>query len=101
MVVEEMPRMKGGQQSLYENLSYPEEAREQGLEGRVMVQFEVHQDGSVHNVNIVRGAGNLLDQAVLEAFTKVEFEPGLQDGRPVKVLMTQPVVFRLPESSES
>lgn len=95
MVVEEMPRMKGGQMELYKNLIYPEEARDQGMEGRVIAQFEVHEDGSVHNINVVRSAGQILDDAAVKAISLMEFEPGMQQGQAVRVLMTQPIVFRL------
>jgi TonB family protein len=96
MVVEEMPKIKGGQRALYDNISYPEAAYNEGIEGRVIVQFVVNEDGSVQDINVVRSAGELLDEAAVEAISMLEFEPGLQNGEPVKVMMTQPVVFRLP-----
>lgn len=96
LVVEEMPQMKGGQQALFDALVYPEMAKRAGIEGRVILQFYVNEDGSVSNINVVRSAGaGGLDDAAVEAMSQMEFTPGIQRGRAVKVQMTQPVIFRL------
>ncbi|MCH8556895.1 MAG: M56 family metallopeptidase [Balneolia bacterium] len=101
MVVEEMPQMVGGQMALYEALTYPEMARRGGIEGRVIMQFIVNEDGSVSDMDIVRSAGaGGLDEAAIEAMSQMEFTPGIQRGRAVKVQMTQPVIFRLNSDSE-
>jgi TonB family protein len=94
-VVETMPQMIGGQASFYNALRYPEMARRAGIEGRVIVQYVVDEDGTVLNPRIIRGIGGGTDEAVIEALQQIRFTPGLQRGRPVKVQMTQPVVFRL------
>jgi TonB family protein len=97
MVVEEMPKIKGGQRALYDGIKYPEMALRAGLEGRSIIQFVVNERGDVENPRVVRSAGGGgLDEAAVEAISMLEFEPGLQNGEPVKVMMTQPVVFRLP-----
>ncbi|MCH8569571.1 MAG: M56 family metallopeptidase [Balneolales bacterium] len=95
MVVEEMPVMKGGMYSLYENLVFPESARNAGTEGRVIAQFIVDEQGFPTNIDIVRSLTDDTDQAVVDALEKVRFTPGMQRGQPVKVQMTIPVVFRL------
>jgi protein TonB len=96
VVVENMPEMIGGQQALYSVLRYPEIARRAGIEGRVIIQFVVDEQGNVLNPQVVRSAGGGgLDEAAIEAIRRVRFTPGMQRGRPVKVQMTQPVIFRL------
>lgn len=100
VVVEEMPQMIGGQLALFNALRYPEAARRAGIEGRVILQFIVDEEGNVINPTVVRSAGaGGLDEAALEAISQMQFTPGIQRGRPVKVQMTQPVVFRLGDSA--
>ncbi len=94
-VVEEMPQMSGGQMSLYERLTYPQEARDQGLEGRVLLRFIVEKDGTISDLQVARSAGDILDEAAFDAMSGVEFSPGLQRGEPVRVQMVMPIVFRL------
>jgi len=96
VVVENMPQMVGGQQALYDALDYPDIARRAGIEGRVIIQFVVDEQGRVLDPKVVRSAGGGgLDEAAIAAIQKVTFSPGMQRGRPVKVQMTQPVIFRL------
>ncbi|MFW6347102.1 MAG: energy transducer TonB [Cyclonatronaceae bacterium] len=96
VVVENMPEMQGGQSALYEALEYPDMARRAGIEGRVIVQFIVDEQGNVQNPQVVRSAGaGGLDEAAIEAIRQMTFSPGMQRGRPVRVQMTQPVIFRL------
>jgi periplasmic protein TonB len=95
IAVEQMPDMRGGQEALYAALRYPEMARRAGIEGRVIVQFVVNEQGQVTDPVVLRGIGGGADEAAVDAIKKMSFTPGLQRGRPVKVRMTQPVVFRL------
>ncbi|GAA5522799.1 energy transducer TonB [Aliifodinibius salicampi] len=95
MAVEEMPKIKGGQEWLYDNVEYPERARKSNIEGRVTVQFIVTENGKVEDPKVIRGIGGGCDQAALEVIKKAEFTPGRQRGKPVRVKMSQPIVFRL------
>jgi TonB family protein len=97
--VEQMPEMIGGQMAFYDALRYPETARRAGIQGRVIIQFVVDEDGSVINPRVLRGIGGGADEAAVEAITQMKFTPGTQLGQPVKVRMTQPVVFRLQETA--
>jgi len=81
--------------SLYERLTYPQEARDQGLEGRVLLRFIVEKDGTISDLQVARSAGDILDEAAFDAMSGVEFSPGLQRGEPVRVQMVMPIVFRL------
>lgn len=96
VVVEEQPRLIGGMQALHEEIQYPEAARNDGIEGRVVVQFVVDEEGAVRDPTIERGVHELLDEAAIQAIEQMEFEPGKQRGEPVKVQMALPVTFKLP-----
>lgn len=96
VVVENMPEMIGGQAALYDALRYPDMARRAGIEGRVIIQFVVDEQGRVQSPQVVRSAGaGGLDEAAVAAISQMRFTPGMQRGRPVRVQMTQPVIFRL------
>ncbi len=101
VVVEEMPKLVGGLQSVQENLRYPELAMKAGVEGRVIVQFVVDEKGAVQDLKVVRGIGSGLDAAALKAVESAAFEPGRQRGEPVKVKMSLPITFKLPGSTEN
>ncbi|MDI1322555.1 MAG: M56 family metallopeptidase [Algoriphagus sp.] len=102
-VTEEMPVPPGGIEGwtnfLLTNVKYPAEARKMGLEGTVIVVFEIHQDGSVHNPEILRGVSEELDQEALRVVSNSpDWTPGKQRGREVKTRMRLPVRFSLGNS---
>jgi len=96
MVVEDQPELVGGMSALQESISYPETAKEAGIQGRVIVQFIVDEDGNVTNPKVIRGVHKVLDQAALDAVKAQEFKPGQQRGEAVKVQMSLPVTYQLP-----
>ncbi|MFN1836285.1 energy transducer TonB [Balneola sp. MJW-20] len=95
VVVEQMPQIKGGLASIGRMIEYPEMARRAGIEGRVIVQFIVNEQGKVENPRVVRGIGGGCDEEALRVIQQAEFQPGMQRGRPVRVQFSLPVVFRL------
>lgn len=95
IVVERMPEPRGGMQAIYNRVRYPEIARKAGIEGRVVVQFVVDEQGNVVNPTVIRGIGGGCDEAAIDAVRGVRFTPGMQGGRPVKVQFQLPIVFRL------
>jgi TonB family protein len=101
MVVEDPPELVGGMEALQEAVSYPEMAKEAGIEGRAIVQFVVDENGNVTDPTVTRGAHELLNEAAIEAVKEQEFNPGKQRGEPVKVQMSIPVTFRLPDDDSS
>ena len=94
-VVEEMPSFPGGQLALMQYL-YPFEAQENGVQGRVIINFVVEDDGSISHVKVAKSADPALDR---EAMRVVEIMPkwipGKQNGECVRVRYSVPVVFRL------
>ncbi len=95
VVVEEMPELIGGMQAIAEKIHYPETARKAGVEGTVIVQFVVDENGKVQNPVIVKGVGAGLDEEALRVVRQLTFKPGKQRGRPVKVRMALPIRFEL------
>ena len=95
VVVEEMPQLIGGLRGLQERIRYPEMARKAGVEGRVIVQFVVNEQGDVENATIIRGIGGGCDEEALRVISSAKFTPGKQRGRPVKVRMSLPILFKL------
>lgn len=95
VVVEQMPELKGGLANLQQCVKYPELARKAGIEGRVIVQFVVNEQGKVENPQIIRGIGGGADEEALRCVKLAEFQPGRQRGVPVRVQYSLPVVFRL------
>lgn len=94
--VDEMPQIEGGMASLIDNIVYPDEAEEAGIEGRVIVSFVVDSRGRVQNVTVHEGVHPLIDAAAIEAVEKTSFMPGTRNGEPVAVHMAVPITFSLP-----
>lgn len=100
-LVEEKPSFMGGDANAFskwvnERLQYPEIAKENGLQGRVMLQFTVGADGKVSNVKVLRGVDPSLDkEAVRVVASSPNWSPGKQRDRAVKVTYTFPVIFQL------
>lgn len=100
-LVEEKPKFQGGDANDFtrwvnSRLQYPEIAKENGVQGRVTLQFTVNADGSVSNVKVLRGVDPSLDQeAVRVVSSSPNWTPGRQRDRAVKVTYTFPVVFQL------
>jgi periplasmic protein TonB len=99
VAAQEMPSFPGGDKALiaalYKNLKYPDQAYENNIEGKVLVRFVISKDGSVTNPTITRSADPDLDRAAIDAIRKLpRFNPGKQDGRPVDVWYSLPIVFK-------
>lgn len=95
VVVEQMPKLKGGLAKLQGCVNYPEMARKAGIEGRVIVQFIVNENGNVEEPRVVRGIGGGADKEAVRCVKQADFQPGRQRGNPVRVQYSLPVVFKL------
>ncbi len=89
------PRVRGDMGSLYLRIGYPEAARGQGIEGRLIVEFTVGTDGRTRDVHVVDMLHPLCDSAAVAALQRTRFVPGRQRGEPVPVRMRLPVRFKL------
>ena len=99
-VVKVMPSFPDGQAGLMQwlrnNMNYPTTAAENGIQGRVIVQFVVEKDGSITNVKVAKPVDPSLDmEAVRLVSTMPKWIPGKEDGSPVRVWYTVPVSFKL------
>jgi len=94
-IVEQMPEIIGGQAALISALEYPLIAQRAGIEGMVVVHIIIGTDGAPSMPEIIRSAHTVLDEAAVAAVMQLNFTPGRQRGKPVRVRMAIPVNFRL------
>ncbi len=101
-IVEDMPTFNGGDPAtefrkyIAQNLRYPEIAAENGISGRVIIQFAINKLGQVVDANIVRSVDPALDkEAKRVVMSSPKWTPGRQRGKSVKVLFTFPINFVL------
>ena len=100
MRVEKAPAFPGGQKAMMEylmkNIKYPAACQEAGIQGRVIVSFVVNKDGTIQNVEVIRGVHEKLDaEAVRVVKSMPAWSPGEQQGRKVRSKFQLPVFFRL------
>lgn len=98
--VPDMPQFPGGESEMFRflstNLKYPEEAAEQGIQGKVIVNFVVEKDGSLSNIEVKRGIDPLCDkEAVRVVKAMPKWSPGKLNDKPVRVNFTLPFIFKL------
>ena len=100
-LVEEKPSFQGGDANKFskwvnQRLEYPEIAKENGVQGRVTLQFTVEKDGTVTKIKVLRGVDPSLDkEAVRVVSMSPKWNPGKQRDRAVPVTYTFPVIFQL------
>jgi TonB family protein len=99
-VVEVMPQFPGGDGELLtfiaKNVKYPMEAQTKGTQGRVICAFDVNEDGSISDIDVLRGVDPLLDaEAVRVLSTMPKWTPGKDKGKAVAVRYTVPIIFHL------
>lgn len=95
VIVEQMPELIGGLQSLQREVRYPERALRANIQGRVYVQFVVNERGEVENPVVIRGIGGGCDEEAIRVVKLAQFTPGMQRGRPVRVQYNLPVIFTI------
>lgn len=98
--LEKVPEFSGGHQGLYRylstNLQYPSEAQSADIQGKVVVSFTVCEDGRLCDEKIMQSLGGGCDEEALRVIKAMpKWEPGIKDGKPVKVRYMLPVVFQL------
>lgn len=99
-VVEQAPEFPGGQAALMQylgkNIKYPTISQENGVQGRVILQFVVNKDGSIVDIVVARSVDPYLDKEAIRVVQSMpKWTPGKQRGKPVRVRFTLPVTFRL------
>lgn len=98
--VEQQPAFPGGDggfgKYLGKAIHYPAVARENNVQGRVILTFVVEKDGSLTDIKVLRGIGSGCDEEAIRALkASPKWKPGIQNGRPVRVQFSVPVAFSL------
>lgn len=104
-IVEQMPAFPGGEEKLIEfvskNVEYPQEAKEEGVQGRVFVGFVVEKDGSVGDVKLLRGIGHGCDEEAVRVVKMLpKWKPGMHNGEFVRVSYQIPINFKLEDNQD-
>lgn len=99
-VVEVMPEFPGGMKACLDyvgkNIQYPAEAMKNGVQGRVVIQFTIEEDGSISNPSIVRSVSEELDKEAIRLVKNMpKWKPGMQRGNVVRCKYTIPIAFNL------
>ncbi len=102
--VEKYPSFPGGFNEfvnyLAKNIRYPAKARENKTQGRVIIGFIVEEDGALTDVRVLRGIGDGADEEAMRVIqASPKWEPGIQNGKPVRTAFTVPISFTLMEAS--
>jgi protein TonB len=95
-----MPTFPGGDEALYsfvgKQIVYPEIAKRAGVEGKLYIQFVVRTDGKVSDVTVQKGIGAGCDEEAVRVVRSMpNWKPGRQNGHPVNVRISIPIVFKL------
>ncbi|MGB4847667.1 MAG: energy transducer TonB [Saprospiraceae bacterium] len=81
---------------LYSKIRYPAKARENGISGQVILSFTITKEGNVEDIIVLRGANILLDKEAVRVIRQLSFSnPGMLDGKPVKICVKLPVKYVL------
>jgi len=104
--VEQVPQFPGGLDGfvsyISKNIKYPANSRDKGIQGKVIISFIVEQDGALSGVHVTRGVADDIDKEALRVITaSPKWEPGIQNGRSVRVAYSVPIAFALDGSSGS
>ena len=100
-MVEQKPTFQGGDANsfskwVFSQITYPEIAKKNGVQGRVTLQFTIDTTGSVTDIKVLRGVDSSVDnEAVRVLSMSPKWEPGRMKGKPVNVVYTFPVVFSM------
>jgi periplasmic protein TonB len=100
--VDVQPEFPGGMKALgkyvdgRKNHKYPEEARKNKVEGKVLIKFLINEDGTCSDFKVIQGIGFGCDEAAVEAFKKMpKWKPALVKGKPVKVERQMAYLYKL------
>ncbi|MCG8473923.1 MAG: M56 family metallopeptidase [Cytophagales bacterium] len=94
----------GGLEAFYQwaqrQIDYPQEARDKHIEGKVLAEFVVEEDGTIDHIRILKGLSKELDQEAISVLkSSPKWNPGLSQGHPVKVRLVLPINFSLDQQT--
>jgi protein TonB len=93
--VEKFPEPIGGINGIQDKIRYPSKAIKNNVEGRVYILAFVDENGDVTNAMVLQGIGSGCDEEALNAVKETKFEPGIMNGKPSKVQISIPIIFKL------
>lgn len=98
--VDEFPEFPGGEEArmkfIHDNINYPEMAQESGIQGTVYVKFIIEKDGSISNVEIIRGIGGGCDEEAIRILRMMpKWKPAMSQGKPVRIKFNMPFKFTI------
>lgn len=99
-IVEQLPEYPGGMSAFIEwltkNLKYPESARAQKIQGKVVVTFIINKDGTISNAKIAKSVDAALDREAMRVVKLMpKWKPGIQNNEPCRTMFAIPIVFKL------
>jgi TonB family protein len=80
-------------------IHYPEEARKNGIEGKVTLQALINRDGSVAKVELLKTTDSIFDEEAIRVMKSARFIPAEQNGTPLKIWITRTINFRLKDNA--
>ncbi len=100
IMVDEMPKFPGGDAALFEflykTIKYPAQAKDNGIQGKVILRFIVTSEGKAENISVIRGVDPVLDNEAVRVLSLCpEWVPGKMDGKPVNGYYSVPISFAL------
>ncbi len=95
VIIEELPAIIGGQEALEQKLVYPKDAKENGIEAVLDAKVSVSKTGKIENIAFDSEYGYGLENAAANALRRVDFKPGVRNGKPIRMVITIPVKFEL------
>ena len=93
--LDKYPEPVGGIEAMIKNVVYPQTAKDQGIQGKVLVKTIIDEKGKVVETEILESVNEDCDKAAMDAIKKTKFTPGIKDNKPVKAEVTIPVMFKL------
>jgi protein TonB len=91
---EEMPAPVDGWEAVYKNIKVPDMAKRMNVKGKVFLMLYVNEEGDIDDIKVIKGIGAGCDEAAVEAFKNVKFNPGKSGGVYVKTKLSIPVIFK-------
>lgn len=95
VTVDEIPKPIGGIKDISNRIVYPEKAKKEGIEGKVIVKLFIDEQGNPENSEILKGVYPLLDSEARNVLMNTKFTPGRKNGKAVKVQVIIPIIFKL------
>lgn len=93
--LDKYPEPVGGIEEMIKNVSYPQTAKDAGIEGKVFVKAIIDEKGNVLETSILKSVNADCDKAAMDAIKQTKFTPGIKDNKPVKAEVTIPIMFKL------